>query len=919
MKRGDQDDSWEGEPEGRAYLTTATQRPMVVRGGRQVALGRTTGPDEPTPEVNLLAYWHVLVKHRLVIAGAIGLMILLGLLVTLVTTPIYRASTTIQIDRTGSQVMEIQDVNPDEARDAEFYQTQYSLLKSRSLAERVVARENLASNPAFVGQSSGGPLSFVTGLFGRKDTPPTQQNLAANLRRGSTILSQNLKVDPVRGSRLVKVSYESPDPKIAAQVTNSIAENFIGANLDRRFESSAYARKFLEERLATVKAKLEDSEKQLVAYASTQQIINVATPGPTGGAEQTASQSLTASDLLSMNTALGQAKADRIKAEQRWRQAQTSAMSMPEVLASPTISALSQTKAGLMSQYQEKLATYKPDYPDMIRLKAQIDEIDRQITAETGAIKQSIYAAYQVAAKQEASMSGQVQGLKSGVMDLRTRSIQYNILQREVDTNRTLYDGLLQRYKEIGVAGGVGSNNISIVDRAEVPRAPYKPNMMLNLLIAAGVGLLLGVGAAFGLESLDETIKVPEDIEGKLGLPLLGAIPMLDKGVTIEQAMEDPRSAFSEAYYSVRTALQFSTNDGVPRNILVTSARPSEGKSTTSVALAKNFAKLGMSVLLVDGDLRNPSLHRVMRADSSQGLSNYLTGSARLQDLVQTHRPAQPRLHALWTAAAQPGRTAGRPAHPFADRRGPGELRPADHRRSAGHGSGRRPAAGQRRRRHHPGHRGGQHPPGSGQGRPASPRSGPRPPAGRLAVQVQRQERRLRLWLWLRLRLRLRLQLRLRRQETGQEVSPGDATASRHDEGVPAGAKLGLPAREARTQRPRYRPGRRPPGGRRPTRLGLSLPHHGRKPGQGSARQGPGLGAEQRQRPVAHGRDRPPGLGRGLRPPRHRRRPHGRPGFPHPGAGRRQSRGPGPGAEPDDHRRPAAQARRRRPDLANQG
>jgi capsular exopolysaccharide synthesis family protein len=220
-------------------------------------------------------------------------------------------------------------------------------------------------------------------------------------------------------------------------------------------------------------------------------------------------------------------------------------------------------------------------------------------------------------------------------MDLRNRSIQYNILQREVDTNRSSYDGLLQRYKDIGVAGAVGTNNVSIVDRAELPRSPYKPQLLINLAIAGGIGLLLGLGAAFGLESLDETVKVPEDIEGKLGLPLLGAIPMLEKGASIEEAMADARSSLSEAYYSVRTALQFSTNDGVPRSLLVTSARPSEGKSTTAVALARNFAKLGMNVLLVDGDLRNPSLHRALRADSSTGITNYLTGAATLAELVQ--------------------------------------------------------------------------------------------------------------------------------------------------------------------------------------------------------------------------------------------------------------------------------------------
>ena len=646
MNRGGNDDfPGSGEPESQNYLTTAMPRPLVVRGGRALA---TTGRelDEPQgPEINFMAYWHVLVKHRLVIAGAVALALLAGLIFTLTTTPIYRATLSLQIDREEANIVDIEGVTPDMSRDLDFMQTMYSLLRSRDTATRTVRRANLANDQAFMQQSSGSSLGFIGRLFGggsekaKASTAPADR--ASAERRARNILMSGLTINPIRGTRLVQVSYDSPNPAVAAKVANAVGESFIASNLDRRFEASNYARNFLEDKLAEAKTRLEESEKALVAYAQQEQIINV-TPttttggGGQGGAEQTASQSLTASDLVSMNNALAMAKSERIKAEQRWRQAQGADLTtLPEVRNSGTIQALRQQQATLQAQYQQKSVQLLDDHPEMLQLKGQIAELDVQIRAEMESARQSIYQQYQVAARQEASLSGQVNSLKSGVMDLRNRSIQYNTLQRDVDTNRSLYDGLLQRYKEIGVAGGVGSNNVSVVDRAEAPRSPFKPNLMINLLIALGVGLMLGLGAAFALESLDETIKVPEDIEGKLGMPLLGAIPMLEKGVTPEEAMADPRSSFSEAYYSVRTALQFSTNEGVPRNILVTSARPSEGKSTTSVALAKNFAKLGMTVLLVDSDLRNPSLHRTLRADSSQGLSNYLTGGAALIDLCQ--------------------------------------------------------------------------------------------------------------------------------------------------------------------------------------------------------------------------------------------------------------------------------------------
>lgn len=640
MSGADDDREWGEAPGERSYLTTASPQPLVVRGGRQLATANAAGLDSDDDEgggLNLGIYWHIIVKHRFVIGGAVLVALAVGVLLTLMTTPIYRATATIQIDREAARVVDIEGTESLKGGDADFYETQYALLKSRSLAERVVQRENLASDPDFMSQEEGSSFSAIGRLFGRKQEAPVLSGSPAQRARvAANRVKNGLAIAPVRGSRLVNISYESSDREVAQRVVNAVAENFIGANLDRRFEGAGYARNFLEEKLATVKAQLEKSERDLVAYAQSQGIVSVATStSPTGGAADTAGSSLTAADLVAMNSALTIAKGARIAAEQRWNQARTSGMSLPQIMANPAVQSLRSQQATLQAKYQENLSTYKPDFPIMLALKAQIDALDGQIAAEAASVRQSVQAEYQLALRQEQELAGQVSSLKGGVMDLRGRSIQYNILQREVDTNRSLYDGLLQRYKDIGVAGGIGANNISIVDRAQTPRSPYKPNLMNNLAVALGVGLLLGLAIAFGLESLDETIKVPEDIEGKLGMPLMGAIPMLEKGVSIDEAMADARSSLSEAYYSVRTALQFSTNDGVPRSLLVTSARPSEGKSTTATALARNFAKLGMNVLLVDGDLRNPSLHRVLRADSGTGITNYLTGSATMAELIQ--------------------------------------------------------------------------------------------------------------------------------------------------------------------------------------------------------------------------------------------------------------------------------------------
>lgn len=627
-----QGDDYEEHGRGpRGYLTERAQEPVVIRRGADLAPAawwHEQAPVEGGAEIDLLSYWRILLKHRLVVIGTVIAALAVGIGATLLMTPIYSASTTLQIDREAAKIVDVEGVTPAEVMTGEeFFQTQYGLLRSVSLAEKVVDTMGLARDGAFIEAMGAEPA---------KAAGPTAS--AERREQAVRLVVGNLKVQPVRGSRLVGVAFESPNAQLSARVANGVASAFIESSLERRYESASYARRFLEDRIQQVKSRLEESERQLVSYATSQGIVNVAvqSAGAPGGAEQTASQSLAAADLVAMNTALITAKSERIRAEQRWRQAQGADVnSLPEVLQSPTIQALRQRQATLRADYQDKLSIYKPDFPAMLQLKAQIDELDRQVGAEVQNIRRSIQNVYEVAAKQEASLASQVGGLKSGVMDLRSRSIDYNILQREVDTNRTLYDGLLQRYKEVGIAGGVGTNNVSIVDVAAPPAAPSKPKPLLNIAIAAMAGMVLGALIAFALELLDESIQTPEDVEAKLGLPLLGAIPILPRNITMGEALADPRSAVSEAYYSVRTALQFSTAAGAPEVLLVTSARPSEGKSTSAKAIATNFARLGMKVLLIDCDMRNPSLHRMMGGENSAGLSNVLAGISPLADVVQ--------------------------------------------------------------------------------------------------------------------------------------------------------------------------------------------------------------------------------------------------------------------------------------------
>jgi succinoglycan biosynthesis transport protein ExoP len=608
---------------------------------QQLSLDFRTGqePADDEDQINFLDYWRILVKRKWTVLATAAMVLVIALVSTLMTTPIYRSSATLQLERSSMQVVQVGGINTegsaDYSYDPDFQQTQMELLKSRALAERVVSQMGLLDSGEmdrlWPGSAWEKLTQLITGKPDKTDEPapkpvPSEKNANERLNQLAGAFQGGFSVAPVGNSQLVKISYDSPDPQFSQRAANAIAESFVAQNLERRFDSTSYAKNYLEDRLQELKLKLEDSERKLVAFAQKEQIVS---SGDTSGAN------LTEQNLGSLNAAYAKAKEDRIRAESRWQQAPSlRGTGLQNAIENPMIKTLQQSRANLLLEYQQKLQLYKPDYPVMQQLKGQIDEINKQIAAEEGNIRSGIQAEYQAALSQEHMLATQLTGLKSEVLDLQNRSIQYNIFKREVDTNRQLYDALLQRYKEIGVAGGVSANNISLVDRAE-PGYKFKPDLSRNMKMAGLAGLMLGILLALAFEYLDDTIKRPEDIEKLLGLPVLGAIPLLKAPQTPEKAIQDVRSAFAEAYRSLRTALQFSTDRGVPRTLLITSATPSEGKSTTALVLGQYYAQLGKRVLIVDCDLRNPSLHRSLNVENNQGLSNYLAGAIKPTDLIR--------------------------------------------------------------------------------------------------------------------------------------------------------------------------------------------------------------------------------------------------------------------------------------------
>lgn len=582
--------------------------------------------EEEVPPIR--RYLRIAMRWRYVMLGAVVACLLLGLIITLLMKPKYTASATVEISRESERVTSFQGVERDASEaDQEFYQTQYGLLKARSLSERVAEQLQFVNDPSFFETFSVGDSDPA---FEQTAGHYSAQGRLTRLRVAGEILRGNLAIDPAQLSRLVDVRFTSPKPALSAKIANAYAVNFIQTNLERKIQATSYGRDLLQRQLGQAKERLDESQRQLVRYASAQRIINL--PGPPTAQGGTSERSLVADELQSLNTTLSQATADRIQAEALYLEQGRSGASA-EALRNQAINGLRQRRAELSADYQRMMTQFEPGYGPAQALRAQITQLDQSIQREEARISGSAEANFRQATRREAELNARVEKLKTSFLDLRTRSIQYNIYQQEVDTSRALYDALLQRFKEIGVAGGVGINNVVIVDPAVAPERPSSPRILLNLALALFAGIGLGSLLAFALDQLDEAITDPAEVERRLGLPLLGTVPRIDD-VEPLAALLDRKSDLVEAYLAVQTSLAFATEHGVPRSVAVTSTRPAEGKSTTALALATTLARAGRRVVLVDGDMRSPSVHALAGIGHEMGLSNFLSGHDDLANMI---------------------------------------------------------------------------------------------------------------------------------------------------------------------------------------------------------------------------------------------------------------------------------------------
>lgn len=602
--------------------------------------------DEGGAEAILRRYWRVFYKRRWMILAAVGCCLSLALIATLLVQPKYTSVVTLQVSRDTPNIVDMQQVDetPANTPDPEFYQTQYGLLKSRSLSEAVVRDLDLANNYLYLADYKESGVDNIR-------SKPLQERLDL----ATQMVNHSTSVAPVRGSSIIDVVFTSPDADLSAKIANSIAQNFIQLNLSRRFQAAAYARDFLAKRLEQVRGRLEESERKAVEYAQQQGLIKLRSGDGSNGAEQ----SLIANQLADLSTQLMAAQAQRAQAEAQFREGAAGAAAS-QSLSNMTVGPLRQERAELVSQLTKLQSDFGPKYPPIIALKSQIGELDQQIKREESrvntSVTQDLGGKYEQALATERTIQQKVNSLKEQLIGEEGRSIQYNILQRDADTNRQLYDALLQRFKEVGVAGGVGINNIAIVDPAIAPDRASSPNLPLNLALGLLLGLITGAAIAFVLEQLAESVILPSEFQGKLHVPLLGSTPAVGKQSLAERLLPKPPetlsevpessdagtykstihgSEVSEAYLSIVTSIRFSTSHGAPKSMSITSTQEKEGKTTSAIAIARTFASTGAKVLLIDGDMRSPALHRTFDLRDRRGLSEVLTGHVQWVDVVQ--------------------------------------------------------------------------------------------------------------------------------------------------------------------------------------------------------------------------------------------------------------------------------------------
>ncbi len=639
------------------------------------------GAPDDDDSIDLREYWNILVKRKWLILAMVLVVVTATFVATKLQVPEYRATALVLIEPEATQILGFQDFDQTSGRgSAEYRASQYEILRSLSLAEAVVRAEQLEHHPELTGQVRqrsvvaevrGLASLLVAHVFGATDadlpaTEPQPERVSAAPAAGR--LRSKLAIEPVRNTQVVRVSVVSFDPEFAARLANAVVREYIDGSLQRRFDSGTQARRFLEGQLDEMRIALERSDRALAQFAREARVSDL---------DQNIQ--MARDGLRSKSTRLDEARQEILQLT-GWRNlAQQGRIEHLDSGGSgqsggPSLVAerLAHLEARLQDKtlnYQNMARQYTESFPDRVNLRAEIETLRAEIASEQRRIVSGIAGRLEARTAEAQSLEEAIERREEQLMALNERSVQFNILLREHETNRELYDALLQRMKEVGVAAGVQKSNISVIDEARVPGGAFRPTLTKNLAIASMLGLMIGVALALLLEFLDSTIRRTEDIERLVDRPVLGLIPLVrprdQKGSSARgrpdralshYSVTHPRSAVSEAFRSLRTSLMFSTPTGMPKVLLFTSASQGEGKSTVAANLATVLAQNGASVLLIDADLRRPSLHRDFGIARAPGLTDAIAqagGASEIQQLL-IQGTEQEGLHVMPTGHATP-------------------------------------------------------------------------------------------------------------------------------------------------------------------------------------------------------------------------------------------------------------------------